>query len=152
MTNEVVLSTSCTDRWGDHLPRDDMPVADQAQCAVTFVFIFNPFGLPCLHRNLRRDALDRLDAGHFINRDRVRIVLEIQAWRLLICLANELHLLIKHLLVLLFCVEPVLTAVRLKVRFLQIATDLTDRYRGHNLTLDGFFGQLTMRPIVNRSI
>ena len=101
-----------------------------------------------LHRNRCGDALDRLDARHFINRHRVRVSLKIQIRSLLVSLTNELHLLIKHLLAFLFRVEPILAAVRLKVRFLQIAADLTDRYRRHDSSLDDFVGQLTMRPAV----
>ena len=47
---------------------------------MTLVFVFDSRGLTGLHGDCLLNSLSRLNTGHLIDRDRVRIGLEIQLW------------------------------------------------------------------------
>src|ERR1700704_5299996 len=67
-TCKVLLGPSVADHPGDFADRD-IETGDQGLRAVTAILEFAPLDLARLHRQPRRDALQRLNAGHLVDRD-----------------------------------------------------------------------------------
>ena len=66
MAHEIVLGAPWPERRLHDLARDDSKVGNQTQRAVPFAFEFAAFRLPLAHWLRWRDALQGLDAGHFV--------------------------------------------------------------------------------------
>src|ERR1700726_2611613 len=67
-TCKVLLGPGVADHPGDFADRD-IETGDQGLRAVAAILEFAPLDLARLHRQPRRDALQRLNAGHLVDRD-----------------------------------------------------------------------------------
>src|SRR6516225_5448480 len=67
-TSKVLLGPGVTDHPGDFADRN-IETGDQGLRAVAAILEFAPLDLARLHRQPRRDALQRLNAGHLVDRD-----------------------------------------------------------------------------------
>ena len=67
-TSKVLLGPGVADHPGDFADRD-IETGDQGLRAVASILEFAPLDLARLHRQPRRDALQRLNAGHLVDRD-----------------------------------------------------------------------------------
>src|SRR6516225_5223556 len=67
-TSKVLLGPGVADHPGDFADRD-IETGDQGLRAVAAILEFAPLDLARLHRQARRDALQRLNAGHLVDRD-----------------------------------------------------------------------------------
>src|SRR5215470_7995326 len=67
-TSKVLLGPGVANHPGDFADRD-IKTGDQGLRAVTAILEFAPLDLARLHRQPRRDALQRLNAGHLVDRD-----------------------------------------------------------------------------------
>src|SRR5262252_8929642 len=67
-TSKVLLGPGVADHPGDFADRD-IETGDQGLRAVAAILEFAPLDLARLHRQPRRDALQRLNAGHLVDRD-----------------------------------------------------------------------------------
>ena len=119
---------------------------------MSFVFVFNSFRLTGLHRNRFGDAFQSLQARHLIDAHRMRIRLKIQVRSVSPRLADNLHLRLKNIGIFLGCVQPVLAAMRLKIRLCELTTDLTGRDARDDTTLLRFIRQFAMSPVIDRAI
>src|SRR4029077_17676117 len=68
-TGKVLLGPGIADHPGDFADRD-IETGDQGLRAVAAILEFAPLYLARLHRQPRRDALQRLNTGHLVDRDR----------------------------------------------------------------------------------
>src|SRR5262252_5156160 len=67
-TSKVLLGPGVADHPGDFADRN-IETGDQGLRAVAAILEFAPLDLARLHRQLRRGALQRLNAGHLVDRD-----------------------------------------------------------------------------------
>src|SRR6516165_809881 len=67
-TSKVLLGPGVADHPGDFADRD-VETGDQGLSAVAAILEFAPLDLARLHRQPRRDALQRLNARHLVDRD-----------------------------------------------------------------------------------
>src|SRR5215475_10148859 len=67
-TSKVLLGPGVADHPGDFADRD-IETGDQGLRAVAAILEFAPLDLARLYRQPRRDALQRLNAGHLVDRD-----------------------------------------------------------------------------------
>src|SRR6516225_2249220 len=67
-TSKVLLGPGVADHPGDFADRD-IETGDQGLRAVAAILEFAPLDLARLHRQPRRDALQRLNTGHLVDRD-----------------------------------------------------------------------------------
>jgi hypothetical protein len=67
-TSKVLLGPGVADHPGDFADRD-IETGDQGLRAVAAILEFAPLDLARLHRQPRRDALQRLNARHLVDRD-----------------------------------------------------------------------------------
>src|SRR6516164_4889171 len=67
-TSKVLLGPGVADHPGDFADRD-IETGDQGLRAVAAILEFEPLDFARLHRQPRRDALQRLNAGHLVDRD-----------------------------------------------------------------------------------
>src|SRR6266567_3143520 len=149
--DEIGFGAGRSQRRRQQLAGDHVEVADQGQRAVTNVLELPAFRLARLHRQGDSRTLQSLNAGHFVDADRVRVRLGIQAGRLLIAVAHRLDLLLKLLRVFLAGVQPVAALVRLQLGFAEIAFHLRFRDRLDDAALGGLVGQFTRSPVRDRS-
>src|ERR1700736_1598959 len=148
--HKVLLCPRRTDRWRDQPPAHYLEVADVRQRPVPLIFKLATLGLAWLHRQSRGDAFQRLDAGHFVDAHRTRVLLGEQTWRVPVTVTYFLDLLLKLDRILLFRVQPVPALVRLQFGFVQIAPHLRCRDRFHDLAFFGLIDQFGDRPMRDR--
>src|SRR5262245_63980498 len=91
--------------------------------------------------------LQRLQPGHLIGTDRVRVLVLLQGGRLEVGVTNCLDPLLKDYGVLLAGVEPIPFLVRLQVGLTEVTPHLSHRDRWHDAALDDFRDQLTSCPM-----
>jgi len=80
---------------------------------VTLVLELTAFHLAGLHRQRSGDPLQRLDAGHLIDADGVRVVPLVQLKGVVVAGTHHLHLSLERLGIFLSRVQPIPALVRL---------------------------------------
>jgi len=129
-----------------------MPVANQAQRSVSFVFVLDTFWLAGRHRNRVSNAFGCLKTRHLIDADDVRVFLAKQAVGGLPDAADFFHLSFKRLAIFLFRVEPILAAMRLQPSRPQEPPNAADGNFRHDFSLYNFVGKFAGRPFFDRAI
>ncbi len=116
---------------------------------MSLVFKLDPRGLAGLHRDRLGDPLERLNAGHLVHGDRVRILLEIQGRGLQVGLANGLDLLLETSGSFSLVLSQYLLRCGCNAAWARVAADLADRNGLHDSASDDFLGQFAMCPAID---
>src|SRR6516225_7060122 len=95
--DEVSFRTRRPQGGRQQVAGDDMEVRDQRRRAMPLVLELPTFHLTGLRRQGGGHALQRLQAGHLVRADRMRVLLRVQARRLLVTSAHGLDLLLEVL-------------------------------------------------------